>query len=55
VTTKDPHITHSWGGDIECIGFRPFQRIVRLTVVDEGGATDTHEETVLFRVPLLRR
>jgi hypothetical protein len=55
ITTTEPQITYSWGLDEECFSFRHFDRIVRLTVVDEGGATDTHEETVVFNVPILRR
>jgi PKD repeat protein len=55
VTTREPHVLHSWREEIECVAFRPFRRLVRLTVVDDGGATDTHEETVLFAVPMLRR
>jgi hypothetical protein len=55
VTTTEPHIVHSWRDEIECFAFRPFERLVRLTVVDEGGATDTNEETVQFAVPMLRR
>lgn len=55
VTTHDPQITYSWGRDLECFAFRPFDRIVRLTVVDDRGASDTHEETVVFQTPILRR
>jgi hypothetical protein len=55
VTTSEPQIVHSWREEIECFAFRPFERLVRLTVVDEGGATDSHEETVQFAVPMLRR
>ncbi len=55
VTTREPQVVHSWREEIECLAFRPFRRLVRLTVVDKGGATDTHEETVLFTVPMLRR
>ena len=55
ITTTEPTITYSWGRDEECFSFRPFDRIVRLTVVDEGGATDSHEETVVFTTPILKR
>jgi len=54
VDTNGPRIVHSWRQDMECFAFRPFDRLVRLTVVDEGGATDSHEETVEFAVPFLR-
>jgi hypothetical protein len=54
ITTNEAQITYSWGRDEECMSFRHFDRIVRLTVVDEGGATDTQEETVVFSVPILR-
>ena len=54
ITTNEPQITYSWGRDQECFSFRHFDRLVRLTVVDEGGATDTQEETVVFSVPILR-
>jgi hypothetical protein len=53
LTTREPQITYSWGRDEECFSFRPFDRIVRLTVVDESGATDDHEETVVFNMPAL--
>jgi hypothetical protein len=55
ITTSEPQITYSWGRDGECFSFRPFDRLVRLTVVDEAGATDSHEETVVFTVPVLRQ
>jgi PKD repeat protein len=55
IVTEEPHITYSWGRDEECFSFRPFDRIVRLTVVDESGATDTHEETVVFMTPILKQ
>jgi hypothetical protein len=55
VTTREPQVVHSWRGEIECFAFRPFRRLVRLTVVDDGGATDAKEETILFAVPMLRR
>jgi chitinase len=55
VATHDPEIIYSWGRDEECFTFRPFDRIVRLTVVDDRGATDVQEETVVFRTPILRR
>jgi len=54
ITTNEPQITYSWGLDAECFAFRRFDRLVRLTVVDEGGVTDSHEETILFTVPILR-
>jgi hypothetical protein len=54
ITTNEPETTYSWARDEECFSFRRFDRIVRLTVVGEDGATDTHEETVLFMVPLLK-
>ncbi len=54
IVTKEPQITYSWGRDEECFSFRPFDRLVRLTVVDEGGTTDEHEETVVFWTPILR-
>lgn len=54
ITTNEPQITYSWGRDEECFSFRHFDRLVRLTVVDEVGATDAHEETVVFSVPVLR-
>jgi len=54
ITTTEPQITYSWGLDEECFSFRHFDRIVRLTVVDEGGTTDTHEETIVFSTPILR-
>jgi hypothetical protein len=54
ITTTQPQITYSWGRDEECFSFRHFDRIVRLTVVDGSGATDAHEETVVFSVPVLR-
>lgn len=54
ITTNEPQITYSWGRDEECFSFRHFDRLVRLTVVDERGATDTHEETVVFWTPILR-
>ena len=54
ITTNEPQITYSWGWDEECFSFRPFDRLVRLTVVDASGATDTHEETVVFSTPTLR-
>jgi hypothetical protein len=54
ITTNQPQITYSWGRDEECFSFRHFDRIVRLTVVDGAGATDTHEETIVFSVPVLR-
>jgi hypothetical protein len=53
-TTTEPQITYSWGRDEECFSFRPFDRIVRLTVVDENGGTDEHEETVAFNTPALK-
>jgi hypothetical protein len=53
-TTTEPQITYSWGRDEECFSFRPFDRIVRLTVVDENGGTDEHEETVAFDTPALK-
>jgi len=55
ITTTEPQITYSWGRDEECFSFRPFDRLVRLTVVDDRGGTDSHEETVVFTVPILRR
>jgi hypothetical protein len=54
ITTREPQITYSWGRDEECFSFRPFDRIVRLTVVDESGATDEHEETVAFTTSFLK-
>ena len=54
ITTTEPRITYSWGRDEECFSFRHFDRIVRLTVVDEGGATDAHQETIVFSVPILQ-
>jgi hypothetical protein len=54
ITTREPRITYSWGRDEECFSFRPFDRIVRLTVVDESGATDEHEETVAFTTSSLK-
>ncbi len=54
ITTTEPQITYSWGRDEECFSFRPFDRIVRLTVVDEGGSSDEHEETVVFSTPILK-
>ena len=54
IVTAEPHITYSWGRDEECFTFRPFDRIVRLTVVDENGATDVHAETVVFSTPILK-
>jgi PKD domain len=55
VTTAEPTIANSWSDDRECIAFRPFERKVSLTVVDERGITDTREETIQFRTPFLRR
>lgn len=55
ITTSEPQITYSWSRDEECFSFRHFDRLVRLTVVDEAGAADSHEETVVFTVPVLRR
>ena len=54
IVTTEPHITYSWGRDEECFSFRPFDRIVRLTVVDQNGETDTAEETVVFSTPVLK-
>jgi PKD domain len=54
-TTTEPGIRYSWAFDKECFAFRPFERTVRLTVVDGNGFTDTHEEVVRFGVPFLRR
>ncbi|HEY7820331.1 MAG TPA: PKD domain-containing protein [Vicinamibacteria bacterium] len=55
IVTAEPSITYSWGRDEECFTFRPFDRIVRLTVVDENGDTDVHEETVVFTTPILKQ
>jgi PKD repeat protein len=55
IVTNEPGITYSWGRDEECFAFRPFDRIVRLTVVDENGNTDVHEETVVFTTPILKQ
>jgi PKD domain len=54
ITTTEPTLRNSWFEDPECVVFRPFEKTVRLTVVDDRGITDTREERVLFRVPLSR-
>lgn len=51
MTTTEPTIVYSWGADQECFAFRPFERLVRLTVTDESGVTDQDEETVMFATP----
>lgn len=54
-TTTGPGIDYSWATDIECMYFRPFDRLVQLTVVDAGGGTATFEDLVHFDSPTLRR
>jgi hypothetical protein len=51
-TTTVPQIEYSWDADTECMYFRPFERLVRLTVVDGDGNTSTVEEVVRFYTPI---
>lgn len=53
-TTKEPTILYSWAEDEACFAFRPFGRIVRLTVTDESGVTNTYEDTIQFHTPFFR-
>jgi hypothetical protein len=54
--TEEPTIVYSWAEDEECHpSFRPFDRLVRLTVMDETGATHSHEETITFYFPFLKK
>ncbi len=48
VTTAGPEIEHNWSGNTECFAFRPFERMIRLTVVGSDGSTETIEQTVAF-------
>ena len=48
VATAGPEIEHTWSGNRECLSFRPFERLVRLTVVGSNGKTETTEQTVAF-------
>jgi len=48
VSTTGPEVEHTWSGNVECRFFRPFERMVRLTVVDSDGRTETIEQTVAF-------
>lgn len=50
-TTTEPTTVYSWGEDPECFAFRPFERLVRLTVTDESDVTDETEETLRFTFP----
>lgn len=54
MTTEEPTIVYSWGEDEECFSFRPFERLVRLTVTDESGLVHSHEEKVSFIYPFLK-
>lgn len=46
VTTTSAQIEHTWAHNMECVAFRPFERLVRLTVVSSNGNTETVEQTV---------
>ncbi|MGH9320703.1 MAG: PKD domain-containing protein [Vicinamibacteria bacterium] len=54
-TTTSPRIDYSWGTDMECMYFRPFERLVQLTVVDANGGTASFEELVVFETQFQRR
>ncbi len=45
-STTEPTTTYLWEGDSACFAFQPFERIVRLTVVDVFGNEATTEQTV---------
>ena len=51
ITTTEPGIVYSWAEDFECEAFRPFKRIVRLTVVSRFGVKDEEEQVVWFVDP----
>ena len=48
VSSAGPEVEHTWSGSMECRFFRPFERLVRLTVVGSDGKTETTEQTVAF-------
>ena len=48
VATAGSEVEHTWSGSRECLSFRPFERLVRLTVVGTDGKTETVEKTVSF-------
>jgi len=48
VATAGPEVEHTWSANRECLSFRPFERLVRLTVVGTDGNTETIEQTVAF-------
>lgn len=51
MTTRGPNVSYTWRDDIACIGFRPFERIVRVTVLGADGETATVEEVVPVALP----
>jgi hypothetical protein len=51
-TTSSPQIEHTWSSNTECFAFRPFERLVRLTVVAPDGRTTEVEHTVAVTRPL---
>ena len=51
VVTETPEITYDWSGDTTCLAFRPFERVVRLSVVTREGDTDSIEKLVQISEP----